>query len=314
MGNKFNSIRVNYMDGNCVTVSKCNSLLQASHICNHYHESVCGGRGRCTTYRVKVFSYLKDLPIPNKIEQLVIDRLGFDPSISLACQLRPEQNIEINSLISLMCNEKKKRKYDNQEYLTGLKKDTVILFCNLRGFTTLSEGKMPFDVVFILNKYFQLVAEAVTNNRGRIDKFIGDGVIAIFDPDPETSTNCKTALRASSEIAESLAVLNSELSDEATETLRIGMDIYTGTANVGKIGYGEASSKTAICDNVNVASRLEQLTKNYSCQLMFSDVVAEKASLNKSELESVETEIRGRRSLLKVFYCDDSKESTDEFQ
>ena len=314
VGNKFNSIRVNYMDGNYVTISRGSSLLEASHKCNRYHESVCGGRGRCTTCRVKIISNLKDLPTPNKIEQLVIDRLGFDPSIRLACQLRPEKNIEIKPLISLMSIEKKKLKYDNQERLTGLEKDTVILFCDLRGFTTLSEGKMPFDVVFILNKYFKLVAEAVTNNRGRIDKFIGDGVMAIFDQDPETSANCKNALCASSEIAESLTLLNSELSDEKIDTLRIGIGIHTGTAIIGKIGYGEASSETAIGDTVNVASRLEQLTKNYSCQLMFSDAVAQKASLNKSALKSVETKIRGRKDLLEVFYCESAKEAIDAFQ
>ena len=159
---KFYSIQVNYIDGTSVNVSKGSSLLEASHRCNRYHESVCGGRGRCTTCRVKVISSLNDLPAPNKIEQRVIDRLDFDPSIRLACQLRPEKNIHVNPLISLMSSEKKKLKYDNQERLTGLEKDAVIMFCDLRGFTTLSEGKMPFDVVFILNKYFKLVTEAVT--------------------------------------------------------------------------------------------------------------------------------------------------------
>ena len=80
------------------------------------------------------------------------------------------------------------------------------------------------------------------------------------------------------------------------------------------MGYGQASSETAVGDTVNVASRLEQLTKNYSCQLMFSKAVAEKASLNKSVLKSVETEIRGRKDLLEAFYCKNAKEAMDAFQ
>ena len=311
---KFYSIQVNYMDGTSVNVSKGSSLLEASHRCNRYHESVCGGRGRCTTCRVRVTSSLNDLPTPNKIEQRVIDRLDFDPSIRLACQLRPEKNIQVNPLISLMSSEKKKLKYNNQEHLTGLEKDAVIMFCDLRGFTTLSEGKMPFDVVFILNKYFKLVTEAVTINRGRIDKFIGDGVMAIFDQDLDTTTNCRNALYASSKIAGSLNLLNSELSDEDIDTLRIGIGIHTGTAILGKMGYGQASSETAIGDTVNVASRLEQLTKNFSCQLMFSAAVAEKASLNTSLLKSVETEIRGRKDLLQAFYCNNAEEAMEAFQ
>ena len=96
-------------------------------------------------------------------------------------------------------------------------------------------------------------------------------------------------------------MLNSELSDGGIDTLRLGIGIHTGTAILGKMGYGPASSETAIGDTVNIASRLEQLTKKYSCQLMFSAAVAEKASLNTSLLKSVETEIRGRKDLLQAF-------------
>ena len=311
---KFFSTRVQYIDGTFVNISKGKSVLEASHTANRYHESVCGGRGRCTTCRVKVISNLDDLPTPNKIEQRVIDRLGFDPSIRLACQLRPEKNIEINPLISLVKNEKQKLRFDNQEHLSGQEKETVIMFCDLRGFTTLSEGKMPFDVVFILNKYFKLVTDAVTENQGRIDKFIGDGVMAIFDQDHNTSLNCKNALRASSQITESLADLNSELSNEEIDPLRIGIGIHTGKAIIGKMGYGEASSETAIGDTVNVASRLEQLTKNYSCQLMFSNAVAEEAMLDKTKLKSVRTEIRGKKKEIDAFCCNNAKDAIEAFQ
>ena len=109
-------------------------------------------------------------------------------------------------------------------------------------------------------------------------------------------------------------MLNSELSDEDIDTLRIGIGIHTGTAILGKMGYGQASSETAIGDTVNVASRLEQLTKNYSCHMMFSAAVAEQASLNTSLLKSVETEIRGRKDLLQAFCCKNAAEAMQAFQ
>ena len=90
-----------------------------------------------------MISSLNDLPAPNKIEQRVIDRLDFDPSIRLACQLRPEKNIHVNPLISLMSSEKKKLKYDNQERLTGLEKDAVIMFCDLRVSPRFPKEKCP---------------------------------------------------------------------------------------------------------------------------------------------------------------------------
>ena len=306
---RFNSIQVQYTDGTSINVSKGSSLLEASHKAGRYHESVCGGRGRCTTCRVRVTSSLTELPKPNKIEQAVINRLEFDQSLRLACQLRPEANIEINPLIKLANKDKQNLRFSNQENLSGVEKETVIMFCDLRGFTSLSESRMPFDVVFILNKYFKLVTDAVEENKGRIDKFIGDGVMAIFDKDETISRNCKNALQGSARITELLNELNDELSSEDIDPLRLGIGIHCGNAIIGKMGYGDASSDTAIGDTVNVASRLEQLTKDYSCQLIFSSEVAENAQVDKSKLNSVKTKIKGKEDYLEAFYCGSAAEA-----
>ena len=306
---RFNSIQVQYTDGTNINVSRGSSLLEASHKAGRYHESVCGGRGRCTTCRVRVTSSLGELPKPNKIEQSVINRLNFDQSLRLACQLRPETDIEINPLIKLVNHDKQNLRFSNQENLSGIEKETVIMFCDLRGFTRLSDGKMPFDVVFILNKYFKLVTDAVEENKGRIDKFIGDGVMAIFDKDTTISKNCKNALKGAAMITAYLNDLNDELSTEDIEPLRLGIGIHSGNAIIGKMGYGEASTDTAIGDTVNVASRLEQLTKDYSCQLMFSSIVAENAELDKTKLNSVKTKIRGKKDYLEAFYCGSADEA-----
>jgi len=306
---RFNSIQVQYTDGTNINVSRGSSLLEASHKAGRYHESVCGGRGRCTTCRVRVTSSLGELPKPNKIEQSVINRLNFDQSLRLACQLRPETDIEINPLIKLVNHDKQNLRFSNQENLSGIEKETVIMFCDLRGFTRLSDGKMPFDVVFILNKYFKLVTDAVEENKGRIDKFIGDGVMAIFDKDTTISKNCKNALKGAAMITTYLNELNDELSTDDIEPLRLGIGIHSGNAIIGKMGYGEASTDTAIGDTVNVASRLEQLTKDYSCQLMFSSTVAEKAEIDKTKLNSVKTKIRGKKDYLEAFYCGSADEA-----
>ena len=306
---RFNSIQVQYTDGTNINVSRGSSLLEASHKAGRYHESVCGGRGRGTTCRVRVTSSLGELPKPNKIEQSVINRLNFDQSLRLACQLRPETDIEINPLIKLVNHDKQNLRFSNQENLSGIEKETVIMFCDLRGFTRLSDGKMPFDVVFILNKYFKLVTDAVEENKGRIDKFIGDGVMAIFDKDTTITKNCKNALQGAAMITTYLNELNDELSTDDIEPLRLGIGIHSGNAIIGKMGYGEASTDTAIGDTVNVASRLEQLTKDYSCQLMFSSIVAENAELDKTKLNSVKTKIRGKKDYLEAFYCGSADEA-----
>ena len=310
---KFNSIEVRYADGKISNVKKGTSLLEASHKAGLYHESVCGGRGRCTTCRVRVSSSLNALPQPNQIEQKVIERLNFDTSIRLACQLRPKENIEINPLINLVESEKNNLLFSNQKSLSGMETETVILFCDLRGFTKLSDNKLPFDVVFILNKYFKLVSEAVESNQGRIDKFIGDGVMAIFDKSNTLSASCRNALKAAAEISSGLDRLNDELYAEAIDTLRVGIGIHTGTAILGKMGYGTASNETAIGDTVNVASRLEQLTKRYSCELIFSNAVALSAGLDLQKLDSIKTEIRGKKDFLEAFYCKHAPSALNAF-
>ena len=208
-----------------------------------------------------------------------------------------------------MGNEKNKLLFTNQKNLSGMEAETVILFCDLRGFTKLSDDRLPFDVVFLLNKYFKLVTEAVEGNQGRIDKFIGDGVMAIFDIAKTQADRCKNSLKAASEISASLQNLNIELAGEQVDPLKIGIGIHAGTAILGKMGYGTASSETAIGDTVNVASRLEQLTKVYSCELIISKEVAASAKLNVEKLNSIQTEIRGKKGTLDAFYCDKAADS-----
>ena len=95
------TIRVDYLDGMRSFVSKGTSVLETSQQAGITHEHVCGGRGRCTTCRVRVLSDLNKLPQPNQIESKVIKRLGFDKNVRLACQLRPESDIKIMPLLSL---------------------------------------------------------------------------------------------------------------------------------------------------------------------------------------------------------------------
>ena len=133
--------------------------------------------------------------------------------------------------------------------------------------------------------------------------------MAIFDKDETISRNCKNALQGSAKITELLNELNDELSSEDIDPLRLGIGIHCGNAIIGKMGYGDASSDTAIGDTVNVASRLEQLTKDYSCQLIFSSEVAENAQVDKSKLNSVKTKIKGKEDYLEAFYCGSAAEA-----
>jgi adenylate cyclase len=293
----FGQIKITYPENTTVIVPKGTTVLEASRSVGLPHKSVCGGRGRCTTCRIKVVSHEGQLPDANVHELRAIDRAGLDQSIRLACQLKPKADLVVIPLLN------PKNEFDvvgKAHELSGKEQETVILFVDLRNFTKLSEQKLPYDVVYILNKYYSTCGQIIESNNGRLDKFIGDGIMAIFEAKNSMEANCKNAVKAASEISEQMKVLSEEVSKEFSTDLKCGMGIHAGLSIVGMMGYGEAISRTAIGDNVNIASRLEQMTKQYNSELVISKFVADKAKIDTNGLITAAVEIRGRNEPLEV--------------
>jgi adenylate cyclase len=154
--------------------------------------------------------------------------------------------------------------------------------------------------VFVLNRYFAAIGGAVEAAGGRVDKFIGDGVMALFGIERGAHTGCREALAAARLISVRLPELNASLQAELERELRIGIGIHCGPTIVGEMGYGSAAAITAIGDAVNTASRLESLTKNFACELVVSEETVSRAGLDLSRFPLHEIEIRGKREMLAV--------------
>ncbi len=169
-----------------------------------------------------------------------------------------------------------------------------------RSFTQLSEQKLPYDLVFLLNRYFAEMGHAVEAAGGRIDKFIGDGVMALFGLDSGVEAGCREALAAAKGMAERMQSLNRALVHDISEPLRIGIGIHTGPAIVGEMGYGTAISITAVGNSVNTASRIESLTKTFTCELVVSEAVVLRSGIDLGAAPRHEIEIRGRVERLVV--------------
>ena len=262
------------------------------------HVSVCGGKGRCTTCRVKIISGLDNVNEPNSHEASIIKRLGFENDVRLACQLKPTKNI---SVLPLLNPETKEIKARTPVGLSGKEKETVVVFIDLREFTKLSEKKLPYDVVYILNKYYSVCGEIIENNKGRLDKFIGDGIMAIFDGSQSSSENSKNSIKAAKLISKAIKDLNNQMKIDFAEELRFGIGIHKGNTIVGMMGYGETVTETVVGDNVNIASRLEELNKKYKTELVVSKDVLEAAKINTKQFTSEKIKIRGRSGELEIF-------------
>lgn len=290
---------VRYGSGRSVRVMAGITVLAVSRAHGIPHASVCGGRGRCSTCRVRIGAGLDLLPTPSDAEAKVLKRIAAPPNVRLACQTQVVDGLEVMPLLPPHTAGVAQAR-GGPDYLQGRELDIAVLFADLRGFTQLSEHRLPYDVVFILNRYFAEMGAAIEGAGGRIDKFIGDGIMALFGVDSGPEAGARQALAAARAMGERLADLNASLEGELNEKLRIGIGLHFGPAIVGEMGYGRVRGVTAIGDTVNTAARLEAMTKAHGAQLIVSQALVEAAGADLGDSPTLEIDIRGRSGTLAV--------------
>jgi adenylate cyclase len=293
------AITIGYPGNRHVVVDVGHTVLEASRAGRIAHASVCGGRGRCSTCRVRVMGDAEALPEPSDQEQQVLNRIRAPKGVRLACQLKPRRDIDVVPLLPAAAQARDG--FRKQQFQQGSEQEIAILFGDLRAFTRFSENKLPYDVVFVINQYFRRMGDAVEGAGGRVDKFIGDGVMALFGVESGAMQGCRQALAAAAAMAEALAELNRLLEKDLGEGLRMGIGIHAGPSVVGEMGYRNAISVTAIGDAVNTASRLEAASKEFKCQLVVSEAVAAMAGVDLSAFPRHELSVRGRMEPLIVY-------------
>jgi len=263
------------------------------------HASVCGGRGRCSTCRIRIEGNADDLPPLSLEEKKILQRIRADENVRLACQLKPDTDLSVSAL--LRPDVGSREALNQTRHKAGEEQDVAIMFADIRAFTKLSESQLPYDTAFLLNRFFAAMGKAIESSGGHLDKFIGDGVMAIFGIDKPLDQGCREALNAAREMSMELERLNKSLTDDITEPLKIGIGIHSGQAIVGNMGYNKAIGLTAIGDVVNTASRLEALTKDHGAELVVSARTAEHGGLDVSGFTHHKVVIRGRKDVLEIF-------------
>jgi adenylate cyclase len=299
------TLRLTYPSGRVVEVPAGLTVLEASRQAGIPHASVCGGRGRCSTCRVRVIAEPSAVPVPSPQELRVLRRVGAPPNVRLACQLRPIGDVAVTPVLPADVSAPEALRPAHAQ--AAREQDIAVLFADLRAFTRLAERKLPYDVVFFLNRYFEVVGSAVARAGGITNQFTGDGVMALFGVETGPEAGCRQALVGAGEIARSVAELSRDLAEELGEPLRIGIGIHAGPAVVGRMGYAEAVYLTAVGDTVHVASRLEGLTKEYDCQLVISEEVARRAGADVAGFPAHELNLRGRVERLVIRVVPDAQ-------
>jgi adenylate cyclase len=286
-------INLSYGNGRTVRVPKGLSVLEASLRNNVPHASVCGGRARCSTCRIRVIGDYKSLPKPSQREAFVLNRVGAtDPSIRLACQLRPESDLSFFQLFVPQTTSAQAA--GSQPHRIGQERYLVSMFVDMRGSTKLAENQLPFDTVFIVNRFLGAVSKAVIECGGQPNQFVGDGQLALFGLSSSPQAACRQALRTAAMIAANVDELNRFLSNDLREPIRFGIGIHAGEVIVGDIGYRDHMVFTALGDAVNVAARLQDMTKTLGSEVIISEQVRVTAGLSADALPQQQVSIRGR--------------------
>lgn len=180
----------------------------------------------------------------------------------------------------------------------GVRQTITVLFADLRGFTTLSEANTPETVVDLLNRFFTLMSEVIFRHGGTLDKYIGDGVLALFGAPYGTERDAVKAVRAAIDMQRAVQTFNQELGAAGQAHIGVGIGINTGSAIVGFIGSESRLDYTAIGDTVNTAARLEHLAKAGQIIISEHTMQALDASVSYTQLEAVQ--VKGRSARMQI--------------
>ena len=278
------------------------TILEGLRAAGIPHASVCGGRARCTTCRIRVGSGREHLATPNALETEALRRIGATDNVRLACQTRPSRDLHITPLLPANASASDARRPGG---VGGHEQSVAVMFIDLRASTKLGEERLPYDVVFILNQFFAEMSEALAETRGHYAQFSGDGLMALYGLESDMATGCKDAMRGAVAMARRLATLNERLATELPEPLRIGIGIHCGEAIVGTMGPPASPNLSAIGDNINIAARLEAQCKTYGVTLVVSLDAARHAEVDLSRFDMHEAPVRGREEPVSVYAVPD---------
>ena len=185
--------------------------------------------------------------------------------------------------------------------LGGTRREMSVLFSDLRGFTTFSEGRTPEEVIDQLNEYFAAMVEVVFIHRGTVDKFVGDMIMALFGAPLEDTDHADNAVRCALAMQQRLQELNKTWRNEGRPELASGVGINSGEMVAGNLGSEKIQSYTVIGDNVNLGARIESLCKEFKAEILTSEFTEARLTGDYTLEELGEVTVKGKTRPVRIF-------------
>lgn len=259
-------------DNKTICVSPDNTIIEATLNAKINHIHVCGGNARCTTCRVYIMDGLSNCRPRNEKEKQLAEKLGFPQNIRLACQTKISGSITIRRPvvddldIKIIFNQFD----DTTGTKLGQEKNLAILFTDIENYTQFAEAFPAYDVVHVLNRYYQTMNEIIVQHKGIISDVAGDGILALFGVIEDSQNPVLDAINAFRAMNATLIQFNEYLNQMFDRSFRIRAGINFGKAVVGNFDTGLMSKIAAIGDSVNLASRIETANKDFGTTLLIS--------------------------------------------
>ncbi len=266
---------VDFLRDKQVSVGKDQTILQASLAAGipHYHS--CGGKAQCSTCRILILDGMENLSAFSDKEIALRQKIPFPKNVRLACQCyvtghgaRVHRIIRDEIDISMYIKEDT---LTDLEY-TGEEKELALFFLDIRDFTRFINYYLPFDVIHIMRRLFNLFRKVIEQNKGSIIETEGDGFYAAFGFETTVEEAVENATNAGFQILSEIDTFNETyVYKHFLHNFQVGIGVHTGNVIIGNIGIGVNNNLTVMGAAVNVAARLQAATKEYNNSFIISD-------------------------------------------
>ena len=277
------------------------TILEASLRAGVPHAHACGGRARCSTCRIWILEGLEYCSERTEQERAIAGPLRFGPEVRLACQTKVSGNLKLRRLVldetdleitSQLAKPRLGR--------CGESKTLAVLFCDIRDFTNLSQQLSPYDLMFVLNRYFFHMADAIERNGGHIEKFIGDAIMAVFGIDDAPDMPVR-AIKAAIDMLSAADRMKHYMKTMYDVDFDVGIGLHYGDAVIGTVSGGREERLTAIGETVNVASRIEGANKEAGTRLLISEALYRQTEKEVEVSDFVRVRLRGTNERMSLY-------------
>jgi adenylate cyclase len=253
------------------------TVLEASRSFHIPHASMCGGRARCSTCRVRVTAGETACPDPAADERGTLERIGAPADVRLACQLRPQGDV---SVVPLLRTERPVYRQPAIITQRNSERDVVVLFCDFLNHAALATDHMPQDLLYLLMRHIEAVGTAIRVARGTLSSVRPDSVCALFGLNDTLATAARQALQAAGAIERVVCDLNARLGAEGESIVKVAVTIHAGRAVVGEIDASDPPLVMAIGEAMDVANELRQAAARHARLFAISKAVYAAAGLD----------------------------------